>query len=132
KYLIAHRLEKLVASLAPGTCRGRLWLLPSGPDQVHQTAMRGGPPPTIVRQRNRASRKRAVSLQSSCEPTLATEVSSSIACPMRDGSTPSVRKPPGVFFSTPPPRRANPGASPAAVAGRAPAGAPAAAQATGR
>src|SRR3989304_1940705 len=28
----------------PGTCSARLWLLPSGPDQVHQAAMRGGPP----------------------------------------------------------------------------------------
>src|SRR6185503_7830040 len=112
KYLIAHRLEKLVASLAPGTCRGRLWLLPSGPDQVHQTAMRGGPPPCIVRQRNRASRKRAVSLESSCEPILRSEASSSIACPMRDGSTPSVRKPSGVFFSGDvQSRRSRPGAS---------------------
>src|SRR5439155_26149324 len=36
---------KVEASLTPGTCSDRLWLLPSGPDQVHQTAMRGGPPP---------------------------------------------------------------------------------------
>jgi len=33
-----------VASRTPGTCGGRLWLLPSGPDQVHHHAMRGGPP----------------------------------------------------------------------------------------
>jgi len=33
-----------VASLTPGTCRERLWLLPSGPDQVHRAAMRGDPP----------------------------------------------------------------------------------------
>jgi len=33
-----------VASLAPGTCRERLWLLPSGPDQVDRAAMRGDPP----------------------------------------------------------------------------------------
>src|SRR3954467_13729450 len=56
--------RELVASLAPGTCRDRLWLLPSGPDQVHQTAMRGGPPPSIVSQRTKGVRKRAVSLQS--------------------------------------------------------------------
>jgi len=37
-----------VASLTPGTRSDRLWLLPSGPDQVHRTAMRGGPPPAIV------------------------------------------------------------------------------------
>jgi len=33
-----------VASLTPGTCSKRLWLLPSGPDQVHHAAMRGDPP----------------------------------------------------------------------------------------
>jgi len=33
-----------VASLTPGTCRERLWLLPSGPDQIHHAAMRGDPP----------------------------------------------------------------------------------------
>ncbi len=32
------------ASLIPGTCRKRLWLLPSGPDQVHHSTMRGDPP----------------------------------------------------------------------------------------
>src|SRR6266850_7552331 len=45
--LDSSSVNKLVASLTPGTCRGRLWLLPSGPDQVHQTAMRGGPPPPL-------------------------------------------------------------------------------------
>ena len=44
KYLIAHALVNEAASQNPGTRRNRLWLLPSGPDQVHQTAMRGGPP----------------------------------------------------------------------------------------
>jgi len=33
-----------VASLNPGTCKNELWLLPSGPDQIHSLAMRGGPP----------------------------------------------------------------------------------------
>src|SRR5512141_1155265 len=33
-----------VASRSPGTCRESLWLLPSGPDQVHDHAMRGDPP----------------------------------------------------------------------------------------
>ena len=33
-----------VASRSPGTCRESLWLLPSGPDQVHDAAMRGDPP----------------------------------------------------------------------------------------
>jgi hypothetical protein len=32
------------ASLNPGTCTAWLWLLPSGPDQAHQSAMRGDPP----------------------------------------------------------------------------------------
>src|SRR5881394_4654187 len=41
------RRERCEASLTPGTCSDRLWLLPSGPDQVHQTAMRGGPPITL-------------------------------------------------------------------------------------
>jgi len=36
--------QRRVASRTPGTCGGRLWLLPSGPDQVHHHAMRGGPP----------------------------------------------------------------------------------------
>ena len=31
----------------PGTCSVQLWLLPSGPDQVHQAAMRGGPPKSL-------------------------------------------------------------------------------------
>src|SRR6185503_13335169 len=62
--LDSSSVRELVASLAPGTCRNRLWLLPSGPDQVHQTAMRGGPPPPIVRQRNEPIRKRSVSFQS--------------------------------------------------------------------
>ncbi len=38
------RKREWVASLTPGTCRERLWLLPSGPDQVHRAAMRGDPP----------------------------------------------------------------------------------------
>ena len=33
-----------VASRYPGTCSGSLWLLPSGPDQIHDPAMRGDPP----------------------------------------------------------------------------------------
>ena len=33
-----------VASRSPGTCSESLWLLPSGPDQVHDAAMRGDPP----------------------------------------------------------------------------------------
>ena len=33
-----------VASRSPGTCGESLWLLPSGPDQVHDAAMRGDPP----------------------------------------------------------------------------------------
>ena len=33
-----------MASRSPGTCRESLWLLPSGPDQVHDLAMRGDPP----------------------------------------------------------------------------------------
>src|SRR5207244_10288600 len=45
--LDSSSVNKLVASLTPGTCSDRLWLLPSGPDQVHQTAMRGGPPPAL-------------------------------------------------------------------------------------
>src|SRR5437867_9952696 len=36
--------EEGVASRTPGTCGDWLWLLPSGPDQVHHHAMRGGPP----------------------------------------------------------------------------------------
>jgi hypothetical protein len=33
-----------VASRSPGTCSKSLWLLPSGPDQIHDRAMRGDPP----------------------------------------------------------------------------------------
>ena len=47
KYLIAHALVNLLASPTPGTRRDRLWLLPSGPDQIHRPAMRGGPPPPL-------------------------------------------------------------------------------------
>jgi hypothetical protein len=39
-----RRAEMKVASLTPGTHIRRLWLLPSGPDQVHHPAMRGDPP----------------------------------------------------------------------------------------
>ena len=39
-----------MASLTPGTCKQWLWLLPSGPDQVHHLAMRGDPPRRIVPQ----------------------------------------------------------------------------------
>ncbi len=39
-----EKQEGKVASLTPGTCNKRLWLLPSGPDQVHHLAMRGDPP----------------------------------------------------------------------------------------
>ena len=41
---MASALVSGVASPTPGTCRERLWLLPSGPDQVHRAAMRGDPP----------------------------------------------------------------------------------------
>src|SRR4029077_7829313 len=41
-------LQEKVASLTPGTCGDQLWLLPSGPDQVHRTAMRGGPPYSVL------------------------------------------------------------------------------------
>ncbi|CAB1368492.1 protein of unknown function [Denitratisoma oestradiolicum] len=37
-----------VASLTPGTCKNRLWLLPSGPDQIHRLTMRGDPPQGIL------------------------------------------------------------------------------------
>jgi hypothetical protein len=40
-----HDNMKRVASLNPGTGNNPLWLLPSGPDQIHGAAMRGGPPP---------------------------------------------------------------------------------------
>jgi hypothetical protein len=33
-----------VASRSPGTYGYPLWLLPSGPDQIHEPAMRGDPP----------------------------------------------------------------------------------------
>ena len=36
--------EQEEASRSPGTCSESLWLLPSGPDQVHDRAMRGDPP----------------------------------------------------------------------------------------
>ena len=36
--------QRGVASRSPGTCSESLWLLPSGPDQVHDLAMRGDPP----------------------------------------------------------------------------------------
>ena len=39
-----------MASLTPGTCKQWLWLLPSGPDQVHHPAMRGDPPRRILPQ----------------------------------------------------------------------------------
>ena len=39
-----------MASLTPGTCSKWLWLLPSGPDQVHHPAMRGDPPARILAQ----------------------------------------------------------------------------------
>jgi len=39
-----------MASLTPGTCSQWLWLLPSGPDQVHHPAMRGDPPGRILTQ----------------------------------------------------------------------------------
>src|SRR5512141_353956 len=38
------RAMQRVASRSPGTCSESLWLLPSGPDQVHDLAMRGDPP----------------------------------------------------------------------------------------
>src|SRR3989442_1164684 len=44
KYQVDLMSKVRVASRTPGTCGGRLWLLPSGPDQVHHHAMRGGPP----------------------------------------------------------------------------------------
>ena len=54
--LITHVLcptsnqEMEMASLTPGTCSQWLWLLPSGPDQVHHPAMRGDPPRRILSQ----------------------------------------------------------------------------------
>ena len=39
-----RRTQKKVASRSPGTCSESLWLLPSGPDQIHDAAMRGDPP----------------------------------------------------------------------------------------
>ena len=36
--------EQKVASRTPGTRGESLWLLPSGPDQVHDAPMRGDPP----------------------------------------------------------------------------------------
>src|SRR3989442_4953420 len=44
KYQVDLMSKVRVASRTPGTCGGRLWLLPSGPDQVHHHAMRGRPP----------------------------------------------------------------------------------------
>ena len=46
------RLKMKVASLTPGTRSKWLWLLPSGPDQIDHSAMRGDPPDTIVPQRH--------------------------------------------------------------------------------
>src|SRR5215211_2689618 len=91
--------RELVASLAPGTCRGRLWLLPSGPDQVHQTAMRGGPPSTIVSHRREESgaRQFGVRLRNAGHVIVGLEASSSIAH-ARWFTRPG-RKPSGVFFS---------------------------------
>ena len=50
--LVAHASDfscgwKRLGEPDPGTCRFQLWLLPSGPDQVHQAAMRGGPPHSL-------------------------------------------------------------------------------------
>ena len=46
-----HIKQKMkVASLTPGTCSKWLWLLPSGPDQVHHPAMRGDPPARMIAQ----------------------------------------------------------------------------------
>src|SRR5665213_751904 len=36
--------DKKVASRSPGTWVESLWLLPSGPDQIHDLPMRGDPP----------------------------------------------------------------------------------------
>ena len=47
-----HENRKMkMASLTPGTCSKWLWLLPSGPDQIHHHAMRGDPPDGILPQR---------------------------------------------------------------------------------
>src|SRR3982751_5879407 len=46
---VGNALEGGVASRSPGTCRESLWLLPSGPDQVHDHAMRGDPPLIVCR-----------------------------------------------------------------------------------
>src|SRR5574343_1508179 len=46
-----------VASLTPGTCSKWLWLLPSGPDQVHHPAMRGDPPRRILTQGKACNRQ---------------------------------------------------------------------------
>ena len=43
-----NMVEAKVASLTPGTHIRRLWLLPSGPDQVHHPAMRGDPPSRML------------------------------------------------------------------------------------
>ena len=45
-----HGGKMKMASLTPGTCSQWLWLLPSGPDQVHHPAMRGDPPGRILAQ----------------------------------------------------------------------------------
>src|SRR4051812_10856093 len=92
--------RELVASLAPGTCRGRLWLLPSGPDQVHQTAMRGGPPASIVSHRSEESgaRQFAVSLRNDRHVNVRSEASSSIA--LARWLTRPPPKAAGVFFYT--------------------------------
>ena len=44
EYLVSHKFGNKGASRNPGTRGGWLWLLPSGPDQIHHSAMRGGPP----------------------------------------------------------------------------------------
>ena len=91
-----------LASLTPGTRRDRLWLLPSGPDQVHQTAMRGGPPVPIMPQRNNAHRQLFASLKSGAargvKGTLFHRILLHRGVLRAMVSTPSERKPPGVFF----------------------------------
>src|SRR5665213_4339268 len=41
--------DKKVASRSPGTWVESLWLLPSGPDQIHDLPMRGDPPLSSAR-----------------------------------------------------------------------------------
>jgi len=91
-----------LASLTPGTRSDRLWLLPSGSDQVHQTAMRGGPPVHIMPQRNTFRRQLFASSKSGAggraNGTLFLRILLHRGAFRAMVSTPCARKPPGVFF----------------------------------